>query len=220
MGLPIQVILTSAYSVPMYRILGAPEWVSRVFFDIDARADRMPTIDERRAYYRGLLEERFRLKVHVEQREMDAYALVLARTDGRLGPGLRRSTVDCDAVIAESRKRAEAGEPPRPPAPGEPCGTVGGSSSLTARGAELTALVAMISVGLERPVIDRTGLTGRFDIDFLAAPMRVGPVPPPPIADRPSVFTAVQEQLGLKLEPTRAPIPVLVIDSIEMPTEN
>src|SRR5687767_8079028 len=56
MGLPIEVILTSGYSVPTYRIVGAPEWVSSAFFDIDARADRQPTIDERRAYYRGLLE--------------------------------------------------------------------------------------------------------------------------------------------------------------------
>jgi uncharacterized protein (TIGR03435 family) len=222
MGLPIQVILTSGYGVPMYRIVGAPEWVSRVFFDIDARADRQPTIDERRAYYRGLLEERFRLKAHVEQREMDVYALVRAHADGRLGPGLRRSTVDCDTVIAESRRRAEAGEPPQPPAPGARpvCGSVSGGSALTGGAAELTGLVAMISAGLERPVIDRTGLTGRFDIDFRSTPMRVGAVPPPSIAERPSVFTAVQEQLGLKLERTEALIPVLVIDHIEMPTDN
>lgn len=222
MGLPVQVILTSGYGVPMYRIVGAPEWVTRVFFDIDARADRQPTLDERPAYYRGLLEERFRLKAHVEQREMDVYALVLAHADGRLGPGLRRSTVDCDTVIAESRTRAEAGAPPQPPAPGARpvCGSVGGGSSLTAGAAELTGLVAMISAGLETPVIDRTGLTGRFDIDFRSAPLRVGAVPPPSIAELPSVFTAVQEQLGLRLETTRAPIPVLVIDHIEMPTAN
>lgn len=222
MGLPIEVILTSGYGVPMSRIVGAPEWVSSAFFDIDARADRQPTVDERRAYYRGLLEERFRLKAHVEQREMDVYALVLANTDGRLGPGLRRSTVNCDAVIAENRKRAEAGEPPQPPAPGARpvCGSIGGSISLTAGAAELASLVAMISTGLDRPVLDRTGLTGRFDIDFRSAPMRVGVAPPPSIADRPSVFAAVQEQLGLKLESTRAPIPVLVIDHIEMPGDN
>jgi uncharacterized protein (TIGR03435 family) len=222
MGLPIEVILTSGYGVPMYRIVGAPEWVSSAFFDIDARAERQPTIDERRAYYRGLLEERFRLKAHFEQREMDVYALVLANTDGRLGPGLRRSTVDCDIVIAENRRRAEAGEPPQPPAPGARpvCGAVGGGSSLTGGAVELTGLIGMLSAGLERPVIDRTGLTGRFDIDFLAAPIRVGSNPPASIADRPSVFTALQEQLGLKIEKAEALIPVLVIDHIEMPTDN
>lgn len=222
MGLPIQSILTVGYSVPMYRIVGAPEWVSTTFFDIDARADRQPTLEERRAYYRGLLEERFRLKAHVEQREMDVYALVLAHADGRLGPGLRRSTVDCDAILAENRKLVEAGEPPPPPPAGARpvCGTVGGGSALTGGAAELTSLIGMIAAGLERPVIDRTGLTGRFDFDFRAAPMRVGAVPPPSIADRPSVFTALREQLGLELEATRAPIQVLVIDHIEMPAGN
>jgi uncharacterized protein (TIGR03435 family) len=222
MGLPIQTILMIGYGVPMYRIVGAPEWVGRVFFDIDARADRQPTIEERGAYYRGLLEERFQLKAHVEQREMEVYALVLAHADGRLGPGLRRSAVDCGTIIAENRKRAEAGEPPQPPAPGgRPiCGSVGGGTSLTAGAAEMASLIAMISAGLERPVIDRTGLTGRFDIDLLFAPMRVGAAPPASIADRPSLFNAVQEQLGLRLERTRALIPVLVIEHIEMPVAN
>jgi uncharacterized protein (TIGR03435 family) len=76
----------------------------------------------------------------------------------------------------------------------------------------------MLASGLDRPVIDRTGLTGRFDIDFKSAPMRAGPNAP--ASDLPSVFTAVQEQLGLKLEPSTAPIPVLVIDRIEMPVED
>jgi uncharacterized protein (TIGR03435 family) len=222
MGLPIQSVLTIGYGVPMYRVAGAPDWVGTTFFDIDARADRQPTVDERRAYYRGLLEERFRLKAHVEQREMDVYALVLSRADGRLGPGLRRSTMDCDAVIAENRRRAEAGDPPQPPAPGQRpvCGSAGGGSSLVAGAAELTALVGMIAAGLDRPVLDRTGLTGRFDIDFRSAPMRVTAAPPPAIAELPSVFTAVQEQLGLRLETARAAVPVLVIDHIEMPTAN
>lgn len=222
MGLPIQSILTLGYRVPTYRIIGAPDWVGRVFFDIDARADRQPTLDERRAYYRGLLEERFRLKAHIENREMDVYALVLAHADGRLGPGLRRSTVDCETILAESRKRVEAGEPPQPPPlNARPvCGTVAGGTALMGGAAELTSLIGMIAAGLETPVVDRTGLTGRFDIDFRAAPMRVGAVPPASIADRPSVFTALQEQLGLELEKTEALIPVLVIDHIEMPTDN
>jgi uncharacterized protein (TIGR03435 family) len=222
MGLPIQSILTIGYSVPMYRVVGAPAWVGGVMFDIDARAGRPLAVDERRAYYRGLLEDRFGLKAHVEQREMEVYALVPAHADGRLGPGLRRSTVNCDAVIAENRRRAEAGEPPQPPPPGARpvCGSVGGGSAMTAGASELTSLVGMLAAGLEKPVIDRTGLTGRFDIDFRAAPMRPGAAPPPAIAELPSVFTAVQEQLGLKLEPTRAHVPVLVIDHIEMPAEN
>ncbi len=221
MGLPIQSLVTIGYQVPVYRIDGLPDWTSRTFFDIDARAERQPAIEERPAYYRGLLEDRFGLRAHVEERDMPAYALVLAREDRRLGPGLRRTEVNCEAAIAESRRRAEAGERPAPPAPGvrPTCGAIGGAANLTAGAVEIASLVGLLSSGLERPVVDRTGLAGRFDIDFRSAPLRLGGPAAPP-TDLPSVFTAVQEQLGLKLEPVTARVPVLVIDRLEMPSEN
>jgi uncharacterized protein (TIGR03435 family) len=128
---------------------------------------------------------------------------------------------DCEAAIAEGRRRAEAGERPAPPAPGvrPTCSAIGGAASLTGGAVELGVLVNMLAGAFERPVIDRTGLTGRFDIDFRAAPPRLADPSRLP-ADLPSVFTALEEQLGLKLEAVTAPVGVLVVDRLEMPTEN
>jgi uncharacterized protein (TIGR03435 family) len=219
MRLPIQSLVSIGYQVPLYRIVGLPDWVRTVFFDINARADRQVTIEERPAYYRGLLEERFMLKAHLERREMPVYQLVLARSDGRLGPGLRRSDANCEAAIAENRRRADAGERPAPPAPGvrPVCAAIGGPANLTAGAVDIAILTGLFSSGLERPVIDKTGLSGRFDIDFRSAPMRVADAARAP-ADLPSVFTAVQEQLGLELQPATAPVTVLVVDHLGMPS--
>ena len=221
MGLPIFSLVSLGYQVPEGRIVGLPDWARQVFFDIQARANRPVTIEEQRAYYRGLLEERFRFAAHVEQREMPVYALTLARTDGQLGAGLRRSDVNCDAAFAESRARAASGERVAPPTPGvRPiCGAVGGANSLTAGAVEIAVLQGALSAALDRPVVDRTGLAGRFDIDFTSAPFRM-PAAAGASGDLPSVFTAVQEQLGLKLEPATGSIPVLVVDRIEMPAED
>jgi uncharacterized protein (TIGR03435 family) len=223
MGLPIFSLVMIGYGVPAYRIEGLPDWARTTIFDINAQAGRQPEIEERPAYYRGLLVERFKLAAHVEQREMDVYTLTLARGDGRLGPNLRRSDVNCDAAIEAARQRNLAGERLDPPAPGvrPTCGAVGGVASLTGGAVQLTILTGMLAGALGRPVVDKTGLTGRFDIDFKAAPPQAGPgVAGSPLAELPSVFTAVDEQLGLKLVPGRAAIDVLVIDRLEMPEEN
>ena len=223
MGLPIFSLVSIGYGVPEFRIAGLPEWARTTIFDINAQAGRQPDVAERPAYYRGLLVERFNLAAHIERREMDAYTLTLARSDGRLGPNLRRSDVNCDAAIEAARRRSLAGERPLPPAPGvrPMCGAVGGAASLTGGAVELTILTGMLAGALGRPVVNATGLSGRFDIDFKAAPPRAGPgITGSPLAELPSVFTAVEDQLGLKLMQGRAPIEVLVIDRLEMPTEN
>jgi uncharacterized protein (TIGR03435 family) len=197
-----------------------PEWARTAFFDINAKANRQPSVEERPAYYRGLLEDRFKAVVHTESRELPVYTLVLARQDGRLGPGMRQSDVDCGPVIAAAQARAAAGERPALPVQGQrpTCGAIGAPTGFTAGAVELSVLAGMLAGGLDRPVVDRTGLAGRFDVDFRSAPMRTAPGAP--ASDLPSIFTAAQEQLGLKLEPSTAPIPVLVIDRIEMPTED
>lgn len=223
MGLPIFSIVTIGYGVPAYRIEGIPDWARTTFFDINAQAGRQPDIEQRPAYYRGLLVERFKLAAHVEQREMDVYTLTLARSDGRLGPNLKRSDVNCDAEIEAARKRTPAGGRPAPPQPGvrPTCGSIGGVASLTAGAAQLTILTGMLAGALGRPVVDKTGLTGRFDIDFKAAPPQAGPgVAGSPLAELPSVFTALEDQLALKLIQGRAAVDVLVIDRLEMPEEN
>jgi len=128
-------------------------------------------------------------------------------------------TTNCAAIIAENVRRAEAGEPPNLPVPGSrpTCAFLGGPSSINGGAIEISSLTGMWSGGLDRPVVDRTGLTGRFDVDFKSAPPGGRAGAP---SDLPSIFTAVQEQLGLRLEPSTARMPVLVVDRLEMPSEN
>jgi uncharacterized protein (TIGR03435 family) len=220
-SLPVPSLVSLGYLVPAYRIEGLPDWARTTRFLVNARANGQPAIEDRPAYYRGLLVDRFHLAVHVDRREMDVFTLTLARSDGKLGPGLRRSDVNCDQVIAESRARNLAGERLVAPAPGvrPTCGAVGGIASLMGGAVELAPLIGMLAQALGRPVLDKTGLTGRFDINFQAAPPNGGREGSAPAA-LPPVFTAVDDQLGLKLVPGRAPVEVLVIDRLEMPTDN
>ena len=220
-GLPLLSMVSIGFEIPLYRVEGLPDWGRTQLFEVNARANRDVQIEERPAYYRGLLIDRFNMATHVEQREMDVYTLTLARGDGRLGPGLRRSDFNCDAIIADVRKRNLEGERlPNAPVPGQrpTCGGIGGTASFTGGAAPFQNFVAMLASALGRPIVDKTGLTGRFDIDFKAAPVnaRAGG----PLADLPPIFTAVEDQLGLRLQPGRASVEVLVIDRLEMPAEN
>ena len=220
-GVPLLSLVSLGYQMPTYRIENLPDWVRTTYFEINARTERPVAIEERPAYYRGLLVDRFNMAVHTEQREMDVYTLTVARSDGRLGPNLRRVDMNCDAIIAENRARNLAGERlAGAPSPGQRpvCGAVGGVMSMTAGAAELTVLLGMLAQGLGRPVLDKTGLVGRFDFDFKAAPPNAAPNGP--LADMPPVSTALEDQLGLKLERGRGPVEILVIDRLEMPTEN
>lgn len=222
-SLPVMSLVSIGYLVPVYRIEGLPDWARTTRFLVNARANGQPEIVERPAYYRGLLVDRFKLAAHIDKRDMDVYTLTLARSDGKLGPGLRRSDVNCDQVIAEARKRNMAGQPREPldPRVRPTCGAMGGIASMTGGATELVTFIGMLAQALGRPVVDKTGLVGRFDIDFRAAAPSAGPgAAGTPLAELPSVFTAVEEQLGLKLLTGRGPVEVLVIDRLEMPTEN
>ena len=176
---------------------------------------------------RRLLAERFKLATHSERRELPIYALVMARSDGRLGPQLRRSSADC----SRADKPAPEGGVALGAKEGPSCGFFGfspksefasGRAGLAFRGLEMTALATRLVPILRRSVVDRTGLTGYFDGDFdLIAEL---PVPPPPPGapnpfDEPfaSVFTVLPQQLGLKLDSARGPVNVLVIDRVERP---
>jgi len=233
------VITLMRSSYPNFRmpgqIVGGPAWINTDRFDINARAEGNPSNDVMNAMLRRLLADRFSLKVHTEQREVDAYALVLARADGRLGPGLKKPAVDCEAREEARKKAAAAGAPPAaPPVPPAPpalpkpgerpeCGMLtmmtNGVQRLATGGTPVTAVATAVQQTVGRPVIDRTGLTGRWDIDLEFA--GTGPLTTADTPDAPaSVFTAVQEQLGLKLESRKETMEVLVIDSVERPTEN
>jgi uncharacterized protein (TIGR03435 family) len=179
----------------------------------------------------SLLEERFKLKVHREVREQPIYALVAAQSLGRLGPHLAQSNVDCQAAAVAGRKSPSA--PPAPPKPGErpQCGTHMGFGEIRGGARPLTLLASMLAQVVQRPVVDRTELAGGFDFDLRWTPDTLPARPPGTPADQPfrmngveidpngpSIFTAVQEQLGLKLEATRGPVDVLVVDHVERPT--
>jgi uncharacterized protein (TIGR03435 family) len=235
-NVPLKAILQVAYGVREYQVIGAPAWLSTDRFDITATEPAGTfSPDQRSAMIRGLLQDRFKLAAHTETRDMPTYALVLARNDGRLGPDLRPVTVDCEAI----RKARTAGAPAgtRQPADPDDRTECRGQSNQTdpVRGWTYSSgslNLAQFTNGLTgfvtRPVFDRTGLAGDYDIRLRFLPEPGAPASgssgpagaPSPAADVPSVFTALQEQLGLKLEPTRGPIEVLVIDRVEQPTED
>jgi uncharacterized protein (TIGR03435 family) len=235
-NIPPRLMIMNSYGLQEQQLVGAPPWISSERFDIVAKAEGElgPPVSrdgpsQTQLMIRSLLEERFKLKVHREPREVPIYALVLARPDGRLGNGLKVSAVDCETFMAARRK---GGPAPEPPKPGErpQCGARVGFGELTAGGRPLTELVSLLSATVGRSVVDRTGLTGSYDIDLRWTPDRVlqrtGAAANEPIRvngveidpNGPSIFTALQEQLGLKLESERGTVEALVIDSIERPT--
>ena len=225
---PLRALITFAYQLQGFQLVGDPSWIRNENFDIVAKmeGDPPPVMpgtgpDPHMVAMRTLLAERFKLVVHRETREMDIYALVVARPDGTLGPNLRRTTTDCEALMAARR----GGQPPTAPGPDAPfqCGMRGTPGRLLVNAMPLSQFANSLSGQVQRVVVDRTGLSGGWDFEITYAPEQ--PVNPPPgvefpAADpnAPSLFTAIQEQLGLKLQSTKGPVEVLVVDRIERPT--
>jgi uncharacterized protein (TIGR03435 family) len=202
------------------RVAGGPDWINTDKFDIVATTAGTTPPAQMRMMLQRMLADRFKLAAHWETRELPVYVLVKARADGRLGPGL---TVVSDAECEKTRRT----EPPAPPAPGvpaapPPCGAIQfGPGQLIARGAPIEFLAQSLTntpvvTGIDRMVLDRSGVEGNyaFTLRFAAA----GSASPDP--DRPELFTALQEQLGLKLEPRREPLDVLVVDGAAKPEPN
>ena len=213
----LQYLVQFAYSTiesPLHdvQILGGPDWADKDRFDVTAKMEGNPpprpeTANLARMMMRGLLTERFQLKLHAEPKELPVYALVVARPNGQLGPGLRRRQDSCERFVPPPGGPDLTGNTPL-------CGYLrGGQGTLNYRGVSLSALFRPNALGgLDRLVIDRTQLQGLFDIDLTWA------VETAISSDVPSLFTAVQEQLGLKPESQHAPVEVLVIDHAERPT--
>src|SRR5687768_14562101 len=204
------------------QVAGGPAWLDEDKFDIVATTAAATQPAQMAPMIQRLLADRFKLAAHWERRELPVYVLVKARPDGTLGAGLTRTS---DEECAAARANA----PPMPTTPGAPmpagpppCGAIQfGPGSLIARGAPMEWLAQSLTnipvvTGIDRMALDRTGIEGNygFTLKFAAA----GSASPDP--DRPELFTALQEQLGLKLEPRREPIDVLVIDSAEKPEAN
>jgi uncharacterized protein (TIGR03435 family) len=218
-GMAIAPLIRSAYPADTSDLIGAPDWVSNEVYDVTAKAAGEVSRDQMTAMLQSMLAERFKLTVHYELQERPVYALVLARADGRLGPDLRRSELDCDAI--QAARRAGSKEPYPATSNGAPaCGmSMRGEQGMTVLlGARpLSTLAGSLGSGTGRVVIDKTGLKGNYDVTLRYSER---PSPNAPLDAPPEIFTALQEQLGLKLEPDRAPLKVLVIDRIERPTEN
>ena len=202
-------------------IFGLPGWASRDFYDIGATSPlATATPEQRTAMLRAMLADRCQLLVHTERRELPSYDLLLDRKDARLGPGLVPSDLDCEALAAARRAAAATSPPPDfDPDKPAPCTIVGSLDRIKGEVA-ISVLVQMLRGPTGRLVVDKTGLRGtyRVNLTFDLANVALGAVAPPENAL--SVFTAVREQLGLRLEASRAEREVLVIDRLERPTEN
>ena len=220
---PLRLLIADAYigNQPgaIDRVVGGPAWVQSARYDITAKAARefRPTPPgppaEMLLMIRALLEDRFKLKVHREPRELPAYELVVVRAGAT---GLRKSDVDCDALFAAGQvTRPEAGIRPRCGVSNGPVGPTGDIGLIA--GAFAMSQFAQFLQRVGRPVIDKTGLTGRYDFDLAFAPIAPSTGDTPSDPSRPTIFIALEEQLGLKLQSTKGPLDVIVIDSIEPP---
>ena len=210
------------------QVVGGPDWVDSTRYDIAAKPAGSPPRSEMYGpMLQSLLEDRFRLKVHRETKEGPVYFLTLAKN----GPKLH-ATKEGSCVVADINHPTEVGKSSTPP-----CGkgkVNRGDSVVTVdiTGATIADLCSQLNLVMDREVIDRTGLAGRFDIHLEVTPAdlqakfvagRAADQPDQPTADEkdgPSISLALQQQLGLKLETGRGPVPVLVVDHIERPTEN
>jgi uncharacterized protein (TIGR03435 family) len=225
---PARAFITYAFRVEDYRIEGAPDWVKNDRWDINAKADgnfsatTLDGDDPRREMMRALLVDRFKLSAHKETREGPIYALVLARP-GQVSARLHPSTTDCAALENASRLGQSPRTPPLTPDKVPDC-TLRSPPGRISWGTQTMRQVASeLSDTLQRTVVDRTGLEGNFSALVTYTPDSVsatGADQPAPDPNATSIFTALQEQLGLRLDSTRGPVEILVIDHIERSTED
>jgi bla regulator protein blaR1 len=232
----VRLLMQNAYAVPPFQIEGGPAWVDSERYAVDAKAGGNANRAQIFLMLQSLLEDRFQLKTHRETRELPVYTLVAARGGLKLPPPKEGGCVNPDADAppdwAEGRM---AGRMP-PPQPGKPpsprCGSI--NVMLAASGARMQGgklpmpeFVRVLSTVLGRTVIDKSGFTGLFDVQVDFVPDETTPAlpaPPPGAApldfNGPSILTAMQQQLGLRLESSKGPVEVIIVDYIERPSAN
>lgn len=246
-GITLRILIQQAYDMRDYQISGTPGWASTDRYDIVAKAENPnPTREQIREMLRSLLAERFKMKAHLETKELPIYALVVGKGGHKL-------------KLSEIQPVKEGAPPDAPKTTGHMTGGAGagvsagsgagggvsagtadsvkrgaqmmrmGRGQLNAQGVAIAGLVGMLAQQLGRPVIDKTDLKGNYDFDLEWTPdethRMIGPgtgteAPMPADPSGPSIFTAVQEQLGLKLEAQKGPVDTLVIESVEKPSGN
>jgi uncharacterized protein (TIGR03435 family) len=237
---PLIAYLRFAFKLSQGELTDLPTWAYDEHFDITGRATGNPTKDQMRLMTQSLLADRFKLKVHKERRTKPAFNLVLARL-GQIGPQLKANTDD-QACAGSSSAEQLAGAVPaaRPIEPSSKsglqlppmlCGTIGQVSAsapdqgrIAGRKVTIERIAGFLQnpfTGVDRPVLDQTGLTGTFDFSIEWSPDRdITGTPDQAVASGPGFLEALQKQLGFKLVATTAPADVLVIDHIEHPDEN
>ena len=193
----LRMLLKEAYGMRDFQIENTPKWFDSERYDVSAKSEKASSSEELSEMLQTLLADRFRLKMHTEERELQAYALAI----GKNGPKLKEAQAGESSIGVKFR----------------------GMGHLTGARASMEQLAEALSdvrlngrAMLERPVLDRTGLTGIYDFTLDFAPG----LDPESAASGPSIFTAVQEQLGLKLETRNAPVKMFVIDHVEKASEN
>jgi uncharacterized protein (TIGR03435 family) len=229
-NIPVRPLFSLAYNIALSQgrgaIVGAPSWFESKRYDIEAKASGDPSREQMILMLQSLLADRFKLVLHHESRQQPIYALVVVKP-GKTGPGLKVHSDETPCISA-----------PQPdPGPGNPlpayCGSfrVGAAASgglrETGNAISLRDLASTFSQQVDRPVVDRTGLGGVFDVDVEFISQRAltdahpnSDTTDPDAAAPPSIFTAAQQQLGLKLQATTGPVDVFVIDHIEEPMPN
>ena len=197
-------LIGNAYDLKDYQLAGVTNWMRSTRYDVVARApgDTAPTNEQARTMLQTLLAERFRLKVHMENRESSVYALTMAKNGLKL-----KENVAGSGIVKFNRK--------------------GRDVTLVFTGTPIDSLVRQLPrmPGVDRPVIDKTGLGGKYDFELTLADFQLGMNSeqrgiPAADVEGASVFTALQDQLGLKLEADKARVEFLVIDHVERPSEN
>ena len=221
-NLPLRGIIQLAYGINQpTKLAGVPEWAVTERYDISARAAGPITQEERRLMLQALLADRLKLVARREQREVSVLALMLARNDGKLGRNLVESKPCVTPGSAAATETPPAGVEMRLCGPKS-----GGAGRVILLGTPIQQFTSLLALMLGSTVVDKTGLTGAYDIDLSYTPERPlpegvnipGPLPDP---NGPSIYTAIREQLGLKLESQKIQEEVLVIDHVErQPSEN
>jgi bla regulator protein BlaR1 len=207
-GATLKQLIALAYDVRDEQVLGGPKWIGSQGYDLLARPERGDTTDERNATVapgttswdrmrlrtQTLLQERFQLMVHVDAKEQPGYALILAKDGPKVQPS------------------ADQG----------PAGTLRSNGRIDGRRGTIKMLATVLTQLVARPVEDRTGLTGTYDykVEYTQDAVLVGTEANPPDPSGPSIFTALQEQLGLKLEPSRVSALTIIIDRAEKLSAN
>jgi uncharacterized protein (TIGR03435 family) len=213
----LEALMIRVYDLRRFELVGAPSWVNEERFDLLAKPPDDATQDQIIPMMKTLLAERFKLRTHRDRREQPIYALVPDRGDKQLGPRLTLSEHDCAAFLAAGG-RPTSDSAPRDRAGRSACTTLGragiGRWTLMFGGSPLTEVARRLEPFVDRRIIDETHISGNFDVEVSFA---WPPGTSPSTSNAPEIYTAVREQLGLRLQPRNQATEVLVIDSVERP---